>query len=123
MDQITHDIRRTNWLNIIHQCQNRPEGVTARQWLSDNGIREKSYYYWLRKFRKEAHEQMQVPAVSQSAEIAFAEIPLPATASPMVIETDNKPVAVIKRNGLTIEISNDISESLLTRLLQEVTHA
>ena len=32
-------------------------------------------------------------------------------------------VAVIKGSGLTIELSNDISEGLLSRLLQEVTHA
>ena len=59
MDQSTHDVRRTNWLNIIEQCQKRPENMTVKQWLADNGIKEKSYYYWLRKFRKEAYEQMQ----------------------------------------------------------------
>lgn len=58
MDQSTHDVRRTNWLNIIEQCQQRPENMTVKQWLADNGIKEKSYYYWLRKFRKEAYEQI-----------------------------------------------------------------
>ena len=52
MDQITHDVRSSQWLEIITQCQNRPEGTTAKQWMADNGISEKSYYYWLRKFRK-----------------------------------------------------------------------
>lgn len=52
MDQITHDVRGSQWLEIITQCQNRPEGTTAKQWMADNGINEKSYYYWLRKFRK-----------------------------------------------------------------------
>lgn len=54
MDQSTHDVRRANWLNIIAQCQGRPTDITAKQWLSDNGISEKAYYYWQRKFRKEA---------------------------------------------------------------------
>lgn len=52
MVQITHDVRSSQWLKIITQCQNRPEGTTAKQWMADNGISEKSYYYWLRKFRK-----------------------------------------------------------------------
>ena len=30
--------------------------MTVKQWLADNGIKEKSYYYWLRKFRKEAYD-------------------------------------------------------------------
>ena len=42
MDQSTHDVRRTNWLNIIEQCQQRPENMTVKQWLADNGIKEKS---------------------------------------------------------------------------------
>lgn len=76
MDQTTHNVRRANWLTIIAQCQERPEGISAKQWLSDNGVKEKAYYYWLRKFRKEACEQMQLPATNQNpgTGIAFAEI-------------------------------------------------
>ena len=44
MDQSTHDVRRTNWLNIIEQCQQRPENMTVKQWLADNGIKEKSSF-------------------------------------------------------------------------------
>lgn len=54
MDQSTHEVRRNNWMNIINQCQNRPANMTAKQWLADNGISDKSYYYWLRKIRLEA---------------------------------------------------------------------
>lgn len=31
MDQSTHDVRRTNWLNIIEQCQQRPENMTVKR--------------------------------------------------------------------------------------------
>jgi putative transposase len=128
MDQITHDVRRTNWLNIITQCQERPAGISAKQWLSDNGIHEKTYYYWLRKFRKEAYAQMQVSAITQTSDVSFAEISMPDEMSPVkpVLTTDtetSRPAAVIKCNGITIEISNDISASLLTNLLREVSHA
>ena len=40
MDQITHDVRSSQWLEIITQCQNCPEGTTAKQWMADNGISE-----------------------------------------------------------------------------------
>lgn len=61
MDQTTHNVRRPNWLTTITQCQERPEGISVKQWLSDNGVKEKAYYYWLRKFRKEAYAQMHPP--------------------------------------------------------------
>ena len=102
MDQSTHDVRRTNWLNIIEQCQQRPENMTVKQWLADNGIKEKSYYYWLRKFRKEAYRQMQMPPAASSSEITFA---------------------IIKNGALSIAISNDISEALLDRIFQVIRHA
>ena len=54
MDRITHQVRLANWTKIIEQCNNCPAGTTAKQWLSDNGISDKSYYYWLRKLRQEA---------------------------------------------------------------------
>ena len=33
MDQLTNTVRRSNWINIIRQCQDRPAGTTAKQWL------------------------------------------------------------------------------------------
>ena len=81
MDQSAHDVRRTNWLNIVNQCQNRPSDMSVKQWLAENDIKEKAYYYWLRKFRKEVYDQMQLPAVTAKAEVAFAEIPMPLPAS------------------------------------------
>ena len=53
MDQLTHNVRRSNWINIIRQCQDRPAGTTAKQWLVENDISEKSYYYCLQKIRRE----------------------------------------------------------------------
>ena len=125
MDQSTHEIRRTNWMNIINQCKNRPENMTAKQWLADNGINDKSYYYWLRKIRLEAYEQLNVPAVTQSTEVSFAEIPLPTNedSSSAWNESNSKPVAIIKCGNLSIGLSNDISEELLHRLLKETSHA
>ena len=122
MGQSTHDVRRANWFNIITECQQRPAGVSVRQWLSDNGIKEKAYYYWLRKFRREACEQIQLPAVTAQAEVSFAEFHVPASA-PVKLTAANNAVAAIRTNGVTLEVSGDISEPLLRMLLQEVLHA
>lgn len=126
MDQLTHNVRRANWLNIINQCQERPANVTVRQWLKDNDIKEKSYYYWLRKFRKESYDQMQLPAAAEEpAEISFVEFTAPA--SEKVVSTQDSlnstTTAVIRHGAITLEISNDISEAVLSLLLKEVIHA
>ncbi len=98
--------------------------MSVKQWLAENDVKEKAYYYWLRKFRKEAYDQMQLPAAATKTEVAFAEVamPVPTTSFETAAEKTSAcpSVAVIKCNGLTLELSNDISEVLLNRLLQEV---
>ena len=38
MDQLTHTVRRSNWINIIRQCQDRPADTTAKQWTTDTEV-------------------------------------------------------------------------------------
>ena len=44
MDQLTYTVHRSNWINIIRQCQDRPAGTTAKQWLAENDISEKNFH-------------------------------------------------------------------------------
>lgn len=81
MDKLTHEIRLEQWKQIILLCKNRPKGQPAYQWLSDNGINSKSYYYWLRKIRKHTYEETATTALTSikhsdsSSNITFAEMP------------------------------------------------
>ena len=31
MDQSIHDVRRSNWLNIVNECQQMPANMTVKQ--------------------------------------------------------------------------------------------
>lgn len=127
MDTCTHEVRLNQWKRIIEQCQSRPEGQTARQWLAENGIQEKTYYYWLRRIRKEAYSQMSdenmsLPTVQEKGTVSFAEVPMiPQQNSE--IPFSFQPAVVIKTSRATVAVSNEVSDRLLTRLLQEVSHA
>ncbi len=58
MDACTHEVRLNQWKLIIEQCQSRPDGQTARPWMAENGVQEKTYYYRLRRVRKEVYSQL-----------------------------------------------------------------
>lgn len=121
MDQLTHNVRRANWLYIINHCQERPANIITRQWLKDNNIKEKSYYYWQRKFRKESYDQMQLLAVTEEpAEISFVEFAAPTSkkAASTQDSLNSTTTAVIRHGAITLEISNDISEAVLSLLLK-----
>lgn len=128
MDRITHDIRRSNWLEILNQSRQRPAHTTIKQWCLDNGISEKSYYYWQRKFRQESVAQVSVPAATDSAPVTFAEIPFAYKDVPSEpVATDSvsavQPTAVFKYKDLTVAVTNEISDTLLSKIIREVTHA
>ena len=99
MDQLTHTVRRSNWINIIRQCQDRPAGTTAKQWLAENDISEKSYYYWLRKIRREVCEQEGLQEVTTPSALSFVEIPVKTaldTTPVPAVPAAMTPVAVIR---------------------------
>ena len=131
MDKCTTEVRKQYWKGIIAQCQARPEGQSAKAWLEENQICEQTYYLWQRRIRQEAFEEMNespsnVPVLSQRNEITFAEIPLPASGykNSQISNVDAaNPAAVIKTTNMTIALSPDISDRLLSRIIQEVAHA
>lgn len=126
MDQITHDVRLANWKKVIEECQARPERQSAKQWLTEHGISEKSYYYWQRKIRLQAYEERKksnaLLTARENASVAFVELPFTLQAG--APETERfQPAAVIHSSGMVIALSNSVSDGLLTRLLQEACHA
>ena len=125
MDQITHEMRLNNWRHVVEECNNRPQGVTVKQWLTDNGINEKVYYYWLRRVRQAAYDQMKSEqsgelAVTSDNRVSYAEITLTGNPSS---ERSFHPVATISSGNINIDISEHASEEFLIRLMRAKKHA
>ena len=125
MDQTTHEVRISNWKSIIEQCQSRPKGQTTKQWLKDNGVSDKQYYYWLRKLRKLAYnesrsEETSFPpaTVMQTSPIPFAEIP-----AQDILTLGSEPAVTIKTKKSLIQISSSVSDTLMIELVKAVSHA
>lgn len=126
MDQCTHEVRAEYWKGIIRACGQRPAGQSAKRWMDENGICEQSYYHWQRKFRQQAYgliqERAAIPAVSEETNVAFVEVPY-IQQMPEGTESAAPSVAVIRTSCMSIEITNDISDTILTRILKEVSQA
>lgn len=123
MDQITHEVRLANWKSIIEQCQTRPEGQTAKQWLREHGINEKNYYYWQRKVRQEVYDQATsaiLPTIRNDNPITFAEIPIQQFQNREQAGLPFHADAVIHTRTFTVGLSNSVSESLLRQVLEAV---
>lgn len=106
MDQITHEMRLVHWKSIISKCHARPEGQTAKQWLAQQGIGEKQYYYWQRRIRKATHDQLTglLPVDTDTPKLIFAEIPLNGYAKPAE-PSAFRPDVVIRAPKVTFELA------------------
>lgn len=60
MDQQTADIRYTQWTQIVSEAN--LSSLSKRAWCREHGIKEKSFYYWQRKIRKDTASSMNTSA-------------------------------------------------------------
>jgi putative transposase len=107
--------------------------VTAKQWLQENGIPNKQYYYWLRRVRRDLYQQtahaavMTVPmspSVQKGSEdIAFAEIPAASFLTEAEGSEAFKPDIIIRTDTAVVAVSNSASKSLLRIVMKAVSHA
>lgn len=130
MDKGTHEVRKQYWKGIINQCMQRPEGMTAKQWLDNNGIVEQTYYSWLKKIRQETYElataTKELPIETAKADISFAEIPVPCTeirTVQAVHEQAFQPDITINTGSIVFGISNSASDTLLNKVFEVISHA
>ena len=49
---LRNEYRLQSWMEIIRECEE--SGMSNREFCSQRGISEKTYYYWLRKIRTAA---------------------------------------------------------------------
>ena len=65
MDEIAivkKQVMEAEWAERIRHC--RESGLTVAEWCRQNSINPKTYYYHLRKIRKEICEQIPVPVMT-----------------------------------------------------------
>ena len=126
MDKTVQDVRRAQWFDIVTACQARPDGISAKRWLAENGIKEKAYYYWQGKFRREACAKL-LPSGNKQLPVkndpSFVEIPLQAAPASFKEDLSFNPDAVIRRGDLVIALSNSCGSSLITAIMEGIVNA
>lgn len=131
MDQHTADIRLAHWRQII--MEGNRASITKREWCKQNGISEKSFFYWQRKIRKMAADSFAEPADSLPAampgnnESAFVEIPMHAI-SPNIPGNDAipsriSPELMVQVNDYLIFVTGSIHESTLKTVMKVIRDA
>lgn len=96
---VREEYRMESWKQLI--AERAQSQMTIRAFCSEHGISTRSYYYWLRKIRQEAAEQ--IPT--------FVELPRENRQT-------SKPKLCIRYGTATLELPGDVSMEAVMTLLQ-----
>lgn len=113
MDKVTQvkmHLRLEQWKKIISECQN--SGMSIRSWCVQNGLKEHSYYYYLKKLREQAIKDFPVP-MKEEKPVVFQKLEV----QPSIQNT--KAAVVIRLPNAVLEINEGASQ----QTVQAVLHA
>jgi len=115
MDKITHEMRLIHWASIINECRN--SGMTVRSWCLNKNINPSQFYYWERRTSGNQLDTLKSPERTESqnqSNFVQLQVHTDCSKSTSSFKTD----MLIHIGDNILEISNTISEELLSRVLK-----
>ncbi len=106
----TKEIRAQKWSEIVMECNS--SGMSKKEWLKENNVKPKSFYYWQHKLRKQALETKEPDAVTEIVQINLQSKEIKSS------QNNNSDKIIIRKCGIEIELpSNNASvEAILKGL-------
>ena len=102
LQAVNHNQRLTEWSKRVEACRN--SGQTVSQWCRENGVAISTYFLWQRRVYQ---------AVSERAEVCFAEVPMYSTAP-----GEGSVAAVIHVGELEIELCSGADAATVRAIVQ-----
>ena len=107
--------RMNKWRRLIHERQQ--SGQSVRTWCQQNGIRENSYYYWLRIIREEALCE------AENKSGALVRVEPEKLAVETVSPQSSAGGIVIRANGVEAEFPSGTDIGMLAVFVKALGHA
>ena len=114
--EIKKQVRHKEWAAMVQECQT--SGKNVEEWCNENGINISTYYKRLNVIRTELIEESEnqsIVPVSVSAAVSDASNSVIADA---VKECSCEDKIMIRRNGIEIELPQNISGDIVLALLR-----
>lgn len=125
MDQKAFQIRLSQWEKIV--IEGNKASISKKEWCKQNGISEKSFYYWQRKIRMRAAETIETATVPvPSPKTDFVELPFPSAQQHFDEHTPLSglsPELMIQIGECRIFVTGAIQEQTLKTVLKAVGNA
>jgi transposase-like protein len=123
--EMTKQVRLTQWAQIVHE--RKESGQSNRAWCRENGINEKTYYYWQRRLREAACDRFKAAQLSKGMSLAptrFTEAQLAASAiMPVPAAMESSHQLHLEIGGIKIAADREYPIDKLAILLKELSRS
>jgi hypothetical protein len=118
MDKTENEKNLIKWTPIIQKC--RSSGIGVRPWCRENNVSEKQFYYWDRRIKAKNFETQKETQPQNKAN--FVEIQPPIDSSINISIPTFRADMVIHVGNNVLELSNTVSENLLSMVLKVMSN-
>ncbi|MEG0470348.1 MAG: hypothetical protein RR562_10610 [Longicatena sp.] len=105
VQKVSNEVRMRKWMTIIDECVKSE--LPVRTWCNQNNISEQSYYYWLKKIRTQAVQEI------TSSQVSFSPIPIQEVCKPK-----SSLIISITKGDIHIEVPDTIDHTVLENIVR-----
>ena len=118
---IAKEYRLAHWAQII--TDQKDSGLTVRAYCEEAGLHENSYYYWQKKLRTAAIDELSAATGEQTQELTptMARVNISKGIGLDVTETGSNGCVSIEMFGIKLSATRDYPISKLSELLRVVS--
>ena len=135
MDHATTEIRTEQWRQIVLEANG--SSLTKKEVCRQNGIKEKQFYYWQRKIRRQESSRLRLEAtlapvettsvVSSCSSSSFVTVnlsePEDTSSLPLSLSSTFHPELMIQMNGVNLFVVSSVHEETLQSVIRVLRNA
>ena len=118
---VARHCRLNEWARMVHDCKNRPAGMSVDKWCELNSITQANYYYRMKQVRVACLDALP----SEKLENTVVSVPLKLMEEPASISTvslNDNSCLELYAHGVTLRVTEATSETLLAKVLGVLAH-
>lgn len=118
---VARHCRLNEWARMVHDCKNRPAGMSVDKWWELNSITQANYYYRMKQVRVACLDALP----SEKLENTVVSVPLKLMEEPASISTvslNDNSCLELYAHGVTLRVTEATSETLLAKVLGVLAH-
>ena len=118
---VARKCRLNEWARMVHDCKNRPAGMSVDEWCELNSITKANYYYRMKQVRIACLDALP----SEESEHAVVPVPLEImeeSTSVSTVSSNNTSYLELYAHGVTLRVTEAASETLLAKVLGVLAH-